>query len=230
MKNSNNAVKVMKDKTKYTTSIGMLSAVAYIFTLIGHFLPIRFYDFLSYDPKDAIIAISGFALGPLAPLLISLIVSFLELVTISSTGIIGFVMNVISSVAFSCIAALVYKCRKSINIAALGLAISSLVTIVLMVLWNYLITPLYMGIPRTVVASMILPVFLPFNTIKCCLNSGLTMLIYKPCVRAMRKVGLVKHSSAKGVNNCPNNSIPVISILDFEIAILTVVLYMVKFC
>ncbi|MBO5261709.1 MAG: ECF transporter S component [Clostridia bacterium] len=228
MKNSSKSI--TKNKTKYTTTVGMLSAIAYIFTLVGHFLPIRFYDFLSYDPKDAIIAIAGFSLGPMASLLISLIVSFLELVTISSTGLIGFAMNVISSASFSCIAALIYKCRKSINTAALGLLISSLITVFLMVLWNYLVTPLYMGVPRAVVASMILPVFLPFNTIKCCLNSGLTMLIYKPCVQAMRRVGLIKAADSNTSKSCCNTKAPIVSILDFEIAIVTVILYMVNFC
>ena len=181
-----------RDKTRYITLIGMLSAIAYIFTLIGHFVPIKFNAFLSYDPKDAIIAISGFALGPLSPLIISLVVSFLELITISTTGFIGFLMNVISSAAFSCIAALVYKYKKTIGGAVLGLVISSAVTVGLMILWNYLITPLYMGVPRSMIKEMILPVFLPFNVIKCGLNSALTMLIYKPCVQAMRRVGLIK--------------------------------------
>ena len=60
-----------------------------------------------------------------------------------------------------------------------------------MLLWNYLVTPAYMKVPREAVEAMLVPVFLPFNFIKCCLNSALTMLLYKPCVNAMRRVGLV---------------------------------------
>ena len=97
------------NKTQYITTVGMLCAVAYIFTLIGHFVPIYFNDFLKYDPKDAIIVIAGFAIGPMASLIISVIVAFLELITISSTGFIGFAMNIIASASFACIAALVYK-------------------------------------------------------------------------------------------------------------------------
>lgn len=183
----------MNEKTRKITNIGMFSAIAYIFTLIGHFVPIAFTDFLRYDPKDAIIVIAGFALGPVSALIISLIVSFIELITISTTGIIGFFMNVISSASFACVAALIYKKMKSLKGAVIGLILSSVLTAGLMVLWNYLVTPVYMGVPRNVVAEMILPVFLPFNVIKCGLNSALVMIIYKPCVKAMRRIGLVKN-------------------------------------
>ena len=173
------------------TTVGMLSAYAYVLTLIGHFIPIYFNDFLKYDPKDAVIVISGFALGPLASLFVSVIVAFLELITISTTGVIGFLMNVLSSVSFACIAAFIYKYRKTLGGAVFALTVSSVVTVGAMVLWNYLVTPVYMGVPREVVAGMILPVFLPFNVIKCGLNASLAMLIYKPFVQAMRSVKLL---------------------------------------
>ena len=48
-----------------------------------------------------------------------------------------------------------------------------------MLLWNYLITPLYMGYPREAVAELLLPAFLPFNLLKSGLNSGITFLLYK---------------------------------------------------
>ncbi len=181
----------MHNKTRYITTVGMLCAISYVFTLLGHLVPIYFNDFLKYDPKDAIIVIAGFALGPLASLIISVIVAFLELVTISTTGFIGFGMNVLASVCFACIAALVYRYKKSVSGAVFGLVLSSLVTIGAMLLWNYLVTPWYMGVPREVVEAMLLPVFLPFNAIKCGLNSALVMLIYKPSVQAMRRVGLL---------------------------------------
>lgn len=182
----------MNNKTRYMTTVGMLCAIAYVFTLLGHFVPIYFNDFLKYDPKDAIIVIAGFAMGPLASLIISIIVAFLELITISSTGFIGFAMNILASVSFACVAALVYRYKKSIPWAVVGLILSSVVTVGAMLLWNYLVTPWYMGVEREIVAGMLLPVFLPFNIIKCGLNTALVLLIYKPCVRAMRRAGLLE--------------------------------------
>jgi hypothetical protein len=66
----------------------------------------------------------------------------------------------------------------------------------MMLAWNYIVTPMYMGVPRNVVAGMLLPTFLPFNLVKGGLNAALAMLLYKPVVGALRRVGLVAQSSS----------------------------------
>ena len=58
-------------------------------------------------------------------------------------------------------------------------------------LWNYLLTPIYMGYPREAVAAMLPTVFFPFNLIKGLLNAVILILIYKPVVRGLRKAKLV---------------------------------------
>ena len=65
---------------------------------------------------------------------------------------------------------------------------------VLMLLWNYLITPIYQGVPRDVVAAMLPTVFLPFNLVKGGMNMAATLLLYKPIVTALRKAGLAPPS------------------------------------
>lgn len=187
----------MKFTTKNIVVCGLFSAIAYILTNIGNLIPIRFAGFLSFDPKDAIIVIAGFALGPLATVIISVVVAFIEAITISSTGIIGFFMNVISSVSFAIIPALLYKKNRRFKVAIIGLVISSLVTIALMLLWNYLITPIYMEIPRIAIVEMLLPVFLPFNAIKCAMNVVLVIIFYKPFVKILRKMVLLDSSKKK---------------------------------
>ena len=64
-----------------------------------------------------------------------------------------------------------------------------------MLLWNYLITPIYMGYPREAVAELLLPVFLPFNLVKGGLNTAITLLLYKPVVTALRRAKLIDVSS-----------------------------------
>ena len=69
-----------------------------------------------------------------------------------------------------------------------------------MMLWNYLITPLYMtGTSRSDIAGMLVPVFLPFNLIKAGLNSSITLLLYKPLVNGLRKAGLVTAPTSASV-------------------------------
>ncbi len=60
-----------------------------------------------------------------------------------------------------------------------------------MMLWNYLIAPIYMGYPREAVVELLLPAFLPFNVIKSGLNAAITMILYKPVVTVLRRSELI---------------------------------------
>ena len=195
----------MNSKTRNLTSIGVFCAFAYVLTNLGNVIPIRFAGFLSFDPKDVAIVIAGVALGPWATLAISLVVSFIEMITISQTEFIGFVMNVISSVCFAFIPAFVYKNRRTFKSALGSLIVSSIITVLVMLLWNYLITPIYMKVPREAVAEMLLPVFLPFNAIKCFVNTFLVAILYKPIVNALRKVKLLPPSKRKSYEQNSEN-------------------------
>lgn len=183
------------EKTRRLAVTAMLCALAYAAVAVAR-IPITPVEFLKYEPKDVIIAIGGFLYGPLAALSISVIVSLIEMLTISSTGWIGFAMNVLSSVAFSGIAALVYRKKRTLGGAVLGLCLGVVCMAGTMVLWNYLITPLYMGTSRADVAAMLLPIILPFNLLKGCLNAALTALLYRPVVQGLRHAHLFPESSA----------------------------------
>ena len=174
--------------TRKIAIMGMFSAIAFVMSAVGNLVPVRVAGFLNYDPKDAIIVMAGFALGPLATVIISVVVSFLEMAFISSTGIIGCLMNILSSVAFALIPALFYKRKRKFLSALVGLLIGCVVTTGSMLLWNYFVTPFYMHVPQEAVAGMLLPVFLPFNLLKSVANSILVVLIYKPMVKALRKI------------------------------------------
>jgi len=183
-----------KSSAKKIVLIGMLAAIAYIMVFL---IRIPVVVFLKYEPKDVIITIGGFLMGPLAAFFISLTVSLVEMLTISDTGPIGALMNLLSSCAFACTAALIYKRRHTLGGAVLGLGVASVVTVVVMLLWNWLITPLYMGQPREAVEALLLPAFLPFNLLKVGLNSALVLLLYKPLVSALRKTRLADTPAAK---------------------------------
>lgn len=185
----------MDSKTKKLTTIGMLCAVTYVVMLVGR-VPIVL--FLSYDPKDIVITIGGFIFGPLVSFFIALIVAVVEMLTVSGTGIIGCIMNVISSCSFACTAAFVYKKKHNLSGAVIGLLSGCGLMLIVMLLWNYLITPIYMGYPREAVAELLLPAFLPFNLIKGGLNAAFTMLLYKPIVTALRRSHLVEGETESG--------------------------------
>lgn len=187
---------IMNTKTKKLALLGLFSAMAYILTLFAR-IPISSVEFLKYDPKDIVVLILGFLMGPASALGVTVVVCLIEAITVSTTGLIGFVMNVISTAAFACTAALIYKHKRTLGGVIFGL-VSGIITMSgLMLLWNYLITPLYMSISREIIKDMLLPVFLPFNLIKGAINASLTMLLYKPVVKALKSTSLIEHTETK---------------------------------
>ena len=99
--------------------------------------------------------------------------------------------NHTEEVVSACTASLVYKKCHKLKGAVLGLVAGSVTMIVAMLLWNWLITPLYMGVPREQVEALLLPAFLPFNALKAGLNSALILGLYKPLTSALRRARLL---------------------------------------
>lgn len=186
----------VRNKTHMLTLMAMFAALAYIVMAVAR-IPISSVPFLKYDPKDAILVIGSFILGPMPGLLITAVVCLIEMISVSDTGVIGMVMNLLASAAFVWPAAAVYGKKRSLNSAVVGLALGVLAATAIMLLWNYFITPYYMGIPREEVAAMLAPVFLPFNLIKGGLNMGVTILLYKPVSRVLKHSGLVQRPDSQ---------------------------------
>lgn len=178
-------------QTKKLTVLAMLCAFAYVAMV---FLRFPVVLFLKYEPKDVIITIGGFLYGPLAAFAVSVVVSFIEMLTVSDTGWIGMIMNILSTCSFACTAAFFYKRRHNLTGAFTGLVIGTVLMVAVMLDWNYILTPLYMGQSRADIAAMLVPVFLPFNLIKGGLNGAFTALLYRPLVQGLRKAGLFPKS------------------------------------
>ena len=179
-------------RTKKLTVLAMLSALAF---LVMVFIKIPVLEIpgltLKYEPKDVIIVIGGFLYGPLASLAMSVVVALVEMVTVSETGIYGAIMNALSSCVFACTAAFIYKKWRKLPGAATGLACGVVITVPVMLLWNYLVVPIYTGAPRAVVAGLLVPFFLPFNLLKYGLSAAITMILYKPIRVALDKSHLL---------------------------------------
>lgn len=189
-----------KINIKKMVLLAMLAAVSY---LIVSLVRIPVVLFLKYEPKDVVITISGFLLGPMASFVISLVVSLLEMVTISETGPIGCLMNLISTCSFACVAAFIYKRQRSLKGAVLGLVSGSIVMIAAMMLWNWLITPWYMEVPREEVQALLIPAFLPFNALKAGFNTALVLGLYKPLTSALRRTGLIPQTQSSAKSRKP---------------------------
>ncbi len=185
---------------KMLATLGMLSAMAFVITFICRIPIIPSVPFLDLEFKSAIILIGGFIYGPLPAFAVTVVVCFLEMLTFSSTGLIGFIMNVLATAAFVCPAAYIYKKKKSLLGAIIGLAVGTVLMTGIMLLWNYLVTPIYMKVSRELITSLLLPAFLPFNIIKGALNSSVTLVLYKFVVSTLRKAKLLPEADSKSKN------------------------------
>lgn len=214
----------MKDsvwKLRRLTTIGLLVAIAYLAVFITRIPIIPGATFLTYEPKDALITIGAFLLDPLAGVAMTVVVAFLEFISFSSTGLIGLAMNIFSSCLFVCTASIIYRHKRTLLGAIIGLSCAVLLATAGMVLWNYLLTPLYMDVPRDVVVGMIPTVFLPFNLIKSVLNAALTMLLYKSVATALRSAKLLPPTNTQ---KSTNRYIPVIVLSAFILIGITLAL------
>ena len=174
-------------QTKKSAVVAMICALAYLCMFILRFKVL----FLTFDIKDAVLAIASLLYGPLWGVISSAFVAFMEMFTVSETGFYGCVMNFLSSASFTFVCGLIYKYRKSISGAILGVTAGAFAMTAVMLLANLLITPIYMGVPRSEVAAMIPTLLLPFNAVKAVVNGAVTLLIYKPFTTGLKRAGLL---------------------------------------
>jgi len=159
--------------------LAMMSALAFLLAAFVRFPFVSAVPFLRYDPKDIVIVIAGFIFGPLAAFIVTVVVSLMQYATTSFTGHIGLFMNIVSSTAFCCTAALIYKKKRTFSGAVLGLIIAGIFATAVMMMWNYIISPHFMNITREQIVRLLIPGFLPFNLVSNGLNIIFSLLLYK---------------------------------------------------
>lgn len=182
-----------KSNLKKLSVTAMLCAVAYLCVFLFEFK----VGFLTFDLKDAILTVIAFLYGPIYAVVSSVLVAAIEFLSISDTGIYGFIMNALSSAVFASTCGIIYKYRRTLTGAVFGSISAVLAMTAVMLVANIFITPYYMGVARNEVAAMIPSLLLPFNLIKGIVNAAITMIIYKPITTALKKVGLSVGASKK---------------------------------
>ena len=152
--------------------------------------------FLTFDAKDAVITIAGLLFGPAYSVGISLVVSTIEFITIGDAGFWGFFMDFLSTAIFSTVCALIYKYKKNIKGAAIGLVSAIFAMTAFMILFNLFIVPIYTpNFTTAAVAKMVPTLFLPFNLTKATLNAAIVLILYKPASTAMKAARVLPSNS-----------------------------------
>lgn len=179
--------------TRTLVAVGVFCALAYVCCVLFHFK----VGFLSFDLKDAVMTVAAMLFGPIYGLAMSIVVSTIESLTIGTTELYGYVMDILSSASFICVGSLIYSFKRNMTGALLGMTSSVVVMTAVMMGANLVITPLYMGVTSADVAAMIPTLLLPFNLTKAVFNAALVFMIYKPIAKALRLAGFVTMDSKK---------------------------------
>ena len=181
----------MKEKVKFTAQdkilrmvmVALFCALSYAVTLVFRIN----VSFLTFDIKDCMITIGGLLFGPLAAVSISAVTALLEAITVGDTGFYGLLMDFVSSASFAVVASLIYRYRRDLIGAVIGLVSAIFCMTAVMLGMNLLIVPLYTpGVSVAVVAKMLPTLILPFNLTKAVMNAALVLILYKPVATALR--------------------------------------------
>ena len=177
---------------QYLTRIAVLTALASILFLIE--IPV--VAFYKLDLSNLPVLLGAFSMGPVPGLIILLLKSLIGMLH-SSSMYVGELADFIMGAAFVLPAALIYRKHKTRNNALIGMALGTVVMIVVAVLVNWkIMIPFYMtayGMPMEAVVGMatkavpfvdtewklLLCVTAPFNLLKGVVLSSLTFVLYK---------------------------------------------------
>lgn len=163
---------------KRTVRIGLLTAVSIVLMYIIR-IPFPLLPILEYDPADIPVLIGGMMYGPVWGVVLTVIVSLVQGLTVSvQGGPYGILMHIIATSTLVLTASLIYtRCRTKKN-AVIGLICGTLAMTAIMIPANLVVTPLYYGMPVSAVIGLI-PAILLFNLLKAGINSIVTFFLYR---------------------------------------------------
>lgn len=168
------------EKVRKLVVMAVLIAISVVLIYVIHVPLIPAVPFLEYDPADIPILIGAMAYGPVAGLILTVVASVIQGITVSvASGPWGILMHIIATGVLVVVASTIYKFRRTRVGAVIGLVCGTLAMGAVMVPANHFITPIWMGQPAEVVDALILPGILPFNLLKAGINSVVTFLVYK---------------------------------------------------
>lgn len=187
---------------------GAIAAVLYCVPFLSFNIPL-FPPFLKFHFDEIPILIAGFAYGPWSAVAIIFIRALVKLpFDIGETMGVGVLADILFSLAFVLPATIIYKYKRTLVGALIGLGIGTICQIITAMIGNvYIMVPFYMfmfgldeqGLLNTINALAIWKVqdikwsyafiaVLPFNAIKDAVVVIVTLLVYKPLRRLINKI------------------------------------------
>lgn len=186
LKNNSKTSKMVK-----TALLGAMGALLMFFSFPIPLAP----PFMEVDLGDVPVLISGFAVGPVCGVVTAFIKIFVKfLLQGTSTGGVGELSNFIVSGCFVFVSSWIYRNKKTKQMAIFALIAGVLSMTLLATFSNYFVIFPFYGIDLKVFSqsfhevnplvsspfTLMLFSVVPFNLIKGCINSLVTLFLYKP--------------------------------------------------
>lgn len=162
-------------------------ALAALFTaasLVLSFVQIPIFPaapWLMYDPSGILCLIAALAFGPKLGAAVA-IISWVPRVFLDPFGA---PMGMLSTCAFIIPAALIYARGRTRTSSLAGMVAGAVLSIVVACVANLFVTPLYAGVTMQDVVYMIVPILLPFNTLKMVINVVAGQVLLAPCMNVL---------------------------------------------
>lgn len=187
----------MKNKTNKLVRIAVLSALSIVLVMMVKFPIIPSAPWMEYEPGDVPMLVAAFMYGPLAGLVMTVIVSAIQAFTVSAAaGWVGLVMHVIATGTFVVVSGTIYKKFHTFKGAFAALAAGSICMVLVMIPSNLFFSVRFYGIPYDAVVAMLPTAILPFNLVKSLANSLLVILVYKPLTRFLKGESIAQKKAA----------------------------------
>ena len=155
---------------------GILAGMSLILEVFVHFPVMAAAPFLLYSPGDLPIIVAAVVVGPVAGAAVAFVNATLFVVLVGEGGPWGALMHFAASGGMALVIGYLWKKSGRLHLSMLA---GILTRVALMVPLNLVVTPIYTGAPRAVVAGMIVPIIIPFNLIHAGLNTILSYALLK---------------------------------------------------
>lgn len=168
-----------------------LAALFCALSLVLSFVQIPIFPaapWLMYDPSGIVCLIAALAFGPKLGAAVA-IISWLPRMFLDPFGA---PMGMASTCTFIIPAALIYLHYRTRLASIVGMLIGAVISIAVACVLNLFVTPLYTAVTMMDVVGMILPILIPFNTLKMAINVVAGQVLLAPMLNAL---GVPVHTS-----------------------------------
>lgn len=138
-------------------------------------------EWLEYDASGIIAVLSALLYGPWVAIAVSVLAWIPRLIN----DPLGVFMNIMASIVLVLVVGLVYRQRPTPKYAVLGVVVGAVLSVLVSICLNFVVTPLYMDASYGDVAALVMPALLPFNAVKEALNGGIALLFYRRLARLL---------------------------------------------